>query len=329
MFATTPSTPAANVDAVPDETGRADAVTGRAAFFLGRGHRATARAVFTSCAPGTPPDPFTLACLPVGRRLLEAATAEDFGNALAELADAWTTAGYGYANLRDGGPLEPDPLTAPPPDGTPFEDCGGYEDCGECEVHRVPKPTRWAWYSYAFDGDRVLCFLPRIYHDTIHGGYWNTVHLAPGLPPRVELTPAGRTYGESYPATAALDLPALAVWIMAELTTLGRRDDSAIWSHIRYAAVVNTTLNEIRLLLFGLADQGPDESGNWSDHSRAFQELNATIQAHNWTNQIVSGDCRFGYFDHPVSAYDLPASRTRQRPPGTVTVVTDPRPFWP
>ncbi|VVJ22704.1 Uncharacterised protein [Amycolatopsis camponoti] len=39
MFATTHATPPANVDSVPDKTGRADAVTGRAAFFLGRGHR--------------------------------------------------------------------------------------------------------------------------------------------------------------------------------------------------------------------------------------------------------------------------------------------------
>jgi hypothetical protein len=107
MLATTPATPAANVDTVPDETGRADAITGRAAFFLGRGHRAIARAVLTSCAPGAPPDPFTLARLPVGRRLLEATTAEDFGNALAPLAGVWTVAGYGYANLHDGGPLDP------------------------------------------------------------------------------------------------------------------------------------------------------------------------------------------------------------------------------
>jgi hypothetical protein len=116
---------------------------------------------------------------------------------------------------------------------------------------------------------------------------------------------------------------------MAELTTLGRRDDSAIWPHVRYAAIVNTTLAEIRLLLFGIADKGPDESGNWPDHSRAFQELNATIQAHNWTNQVVFGDRRFGYFDHPVSAYDPPDSRGLKWPPGTVTVVTDSRPSWP
>ncbi|WP_439381559.1 hypothetical protein [Amycolatopsis lexingtonensis] len=183
MLASTPAMPATN-PVLSDETVGTEAITGRAGFFRGMGPGATARAVLTSTAPSAPPDPFTLATLPVGRRLLSATTPDEFDNALADLATAWTSSGYGHARHRDDGPLDPDPLGVPPREGLPEEDCLGMDDCGECEVHREPEPTRWAWYRYAFDDGEVLCFLPRTYHTTVHADAWNTVRLSAESPPR-------------------------------------------------------------------------------------------------------------------------------------------------
>ncbi|MFJ7218935.1 hypothetical protein [Amycolatopsis sp. NPDC098790] len=321
MLVNAPAVPASN-PVLRDETVGSEAITGRAGFFRGRGPGATARAVFTSAAPSPPPDPFTLATLPVGKRLLGATTAEAFDSALVELATAWTSAGYGDAKVRDDGPLDPDPLGVPPRDGLPEEDCLGMDDCGECEAHREPEPTRWAWYRYAFDEGQVLCFLPRAYHATIHADAWNTIHLPAEVPSHIELTPTGRTYGEAYLATAALDLPAVAVWIMAELTTLGRSAYSPIWPHVRYGAVVNTTLNEIKLCLYGLEADEPAVS------RRAFREIEAVARAHNWSNRIVGDDRRFQLFNHVVPKDAVIEYRRQGRAPGTVTVVTDDHPFW-
>src|SRR5437764_3236455 len=198
---TTPTVPAVDLDR--DRSGHAG-------FFTGRGDASTAYGFVTAYTPDPPPDPATVALLPVGRRLLSATTERDFHDALGAFVAGWRAGGFGDATSDH---------TDPPP------------ALGTCASEDGDHSGHWSGPAYTFDGRQVL------YRPSAHGrprrprqAQWHNVPLT-GAPdtPRVELTPASRRYGESYVDTRALDLPALAVWLMAELAALGRDRASVVW----------------------------------------------------------------------------------------------------
>jgi hypothetical protein len=274
--------------------------SGMAAFFTGRGDTSTPHGLITAHTPNPAPDPATIAALPVGRRLLTATTAEDFHTALAAFATAWRAAGFGDATTDH---TEPPPAlgTCAPPDG---------DNSG-----RFPGPV------YAFDGDRVLYYQPDRSHPTPNRGRWHILTLTTtDEGTAVDLAPATRRHGESYLDTEALDLPQLAVWLMADLTHLARDTTSAVPPQSRFAVAVNTARAEIRLYHYGLTD-ADDGRGAWA-------AVAAAAAAHNWTNPHDNGDRRFTLLPHTPGDYEIPELRERGRGPGTVTVLADPHAFW-
>ncbi|MEC3979918.1 hypothetical protein [Amycolatopsis sp. H20-H5] len=115
---------------------------------------------------------------------------------------------------------------------------------------------------------------------------------------------------------------------MAELTRLGRVDGSAVWPQVRYAAAVNSTLDHIRLYLYGL-DDAPDTRHTPTERDRdAFDEITTVATAHNWTNPHNPADHRFRLHTHVVTPGQVSDLHELGRTPATVTVVADPNPFW-
>ncbi|WP_439381558.1 hypothetical protein [Amycolatopsis lexingtonensis] len=108
---------------------------------------------------------------------------------------------------------------------------------------------------------------------------------------------------------------------MAELTNLGRSADFPIESHVRYGAVVNTTLGEIHLCLYGV------DPGEAAESRRAFREIEAVARAHNWSNRTVVGDWRFTFAASIVPDDRVIEYRRRGRTPSSVTVVIGDKPF--
>ncbi|GAA1937861.1 hypothetical protein [Amycolatopsis minnesotensis] len=297
---TTPTVPAVDFDR--DRSGYAG-------FFTGRGDTSTAHGLAVAYTPDPPPEPATLALLPVGRRLLSATTEHDYLDALGAFVTGWRAAGCGDATSDHADP-PPALGTCPPADG----DHGGH----------------WSGAAYTFDNGEVL-YYPAVHERPYRPGrgQWHTITLT-GAPaaPRVDLTPASRRYGKSYLDTWALDLPALAAWLMAELTALGRNVTSAVWPDVRYAAVANTARDEIKLYLYGLDDTPGTRRPPGDADRRAFDEITALAAAHGWSNPHDDTDRRFGLLTHVGTAYDGPDLRAQGRGPGTITVIDDPNPLW-
>lgn len=273
--------------------------SGRAGIFTGRGVASRPLGMLISYAPAPPPDPATLVALPVGRRFLTATSTASFHDALSDLATAWRAAGFGDAT---DGPV--DLGTCPAADNTPT---GDFTD-----------------HSYTFDTGQVL------YYARIPGTFdvqWHTVAITDFADgdSTVALTPAARAYGDRYPDTAALDLPQLAVWLLAELTHHTQAMAIPGWMRARFAAAVNTARNEIHLYVHGIDDHhcAPTE-----DDRAALAELVASTQAHNWTNPHDLGDRRFHLYTRVVTEHDAATLGARGRLPGTVSVVDDHDAFW-
>ena len=297
---TTPTVPAVDLDR--DRSGHAG-------FFTGRGDASTAYGFVTAYTPDPPPDPATVALLPVGRRLLSATTERDFHDALGAFVAGWRAGGFGDATSDH---TDPPPAlgTCAPADG----DHGGH----------------WSGPAYTFADGQVLYYPSALGRPRRPGGgQWHGITLA-GTPeaPRVELTPASRRYSESYVDTRALGLSALAVWLMAELTALGRDPASAVWPDVRFAAVANPARDEIKLYLYGLDDTPGSRRPAEGTDRRAFGEITALAAGHGWTNPHDDTDRRYGLLTHVVSGYDGPDLRAQGRGPGTITVIDDPSPLW-
>jgi hypothetical protein len=274
--------------------------SGMAAFFTGRGDTSTPHGLITAHTPNLPPDPATIAALPIGRQLLTATTAEDFHTALAAFADVWRAAGFGDATTDH---TDPPPAlgTCPPPDG----------DC----LRRFTHP------AYAFDGDQVL-YCQRGWPRWVpNRATWYALTVTTtDEGTAVDLVPATRRHGESYLDTEALDLPQLAVWLMADLTRLARDTTSVIPPQSRFAVAVNTARAEIRLYHYGLTR---------ADDGRAVWEaVSAATAFHNWTNPHDNADRRFTVLPDTPRDDQIPELRERGRGPGTVTVLAEPHTFW-
>ncbi|SFB53251.1 hypothetical protein SAMN05216266_1173 [Amycolatopsis marina] len=270
----------------------------RAGLFLGRGDTSTPIGLLSTYPDTPPPDPATVATLPIGRQLLTATTERDYRAAFVAFAAAWRAGGFGDSHCDHTDPL-PDPGTCPPPYGD--------------------NTDHWARTAYTFDDGQVLYYRP--HPDRRRGGQWHTITLTDSGASAVELTPASRRYGESYRDTAGLDLANLAAWIMGTLT-------GAAMAGVRYAAAVNPARAEIKLYLYGL-DDTPGDGDDRATRVRAALDHVTTVTAHhNWTNPHDDCDHRFRLLPHIVSEHDGPDLRTHGRGPGTVTVVTDPAPFW-
>lgn len=125
--------------------------------------------------------------------------------------------------------------------------------------------------------------------------------------------PDTRHYGGLYRLAAALDLPQLAVWLMAELTALGERT----WT---YAATVHLHLARIRLYVYGLADTVEHRPLTRDDRA-------ALANNHNWTNPHHAADRRFHLDTHVVIRPDVPTLHAHGPRPGTVTVTDAPDPI--
>ncbi|MEV0068835.1 hypothetical protein [Amycolatopsis sp. NPDC050768] len=281
----------------------------RAGFFNGRGPTASAvRAVIAAEGFNPPPDPSTLVVLPAGRRMLEASTVEEFNEAVDTLVPVWAAAGLGGAPEH----ADPDALRA-------LTDVAPRGD-DRCDL-------RLHWHGYTFDEGRVLYHAPDRYGVT-NGGLWHIVTLSAERRPRVSLSPVDRVYGSLYADTAALDLQALAVWIVNDATRLSRTPTSAVWAQARYAAVANTARDEICLYIYNL-DNEADNSPNPAPRDlQAYEEILAAAAALDWTNPHDRDDRRFRLLPRVV-APDLVADLLLEgRGPGTVTTVAETHAFW-
>lgn len=139
---------------------------------------------------------------------------------------------------------------------------------------------------------------------------------------------ASRQYDDSYLDTRALDLPQLAVWIMAELVARAADPDYGIAPELRYAALVNPTRRELRLTVFGITDdQREDDPGTTTPQVMRFLST-PIVHAHNWTNPADDRGYRFIYTVAVPDERDQRRERRRRRGPGTVTVIGTDDPSW-
>lgn len=147
--------------------------------------------------------------------------------------------------------------------------------------------------------------------------------------PRAAVAPARRRYGASYPDTADLDLPQLAVWIMSELVACAHDPDTGLSPHVRYAAKVNPRCAAIRFTVFGLRDDERFEFPDAPAEQVIAHHAEPIIHAHNWSTPGACSDHRFTYDLRAPEEYVQQAERDRGRGPGTVTVLdTDDAGWW-
>ncbi|WP_116051514.1 hypothetical protein [Amycolatopsis palatopharyngis] len=92
------------------------AQSARVGLFLGRGDTSTPIGQLSTYPDTPPPDPVTVATLPIGRQLLTATTEHDYRAALVAFAAAWCAGGFGDTHCDHTDP-PPDPGTCPPADG--------------------------------------------------------------------------------------------------------------------------------------------------------------------------------------------------------------------
>lgn len=280
-----------------------------AEIYSGRATRSILRGFLGYGPPDVVPDPVTIAALPVGRRFLTATTEPDFHAALDGLAEAWRAGGFGPAGSGYDEPL-------------PTLDARRHE-----HHHRTYRDVRSA---YAFDDGRVF-YQPQA-RPGGHDGetYWYTLTLTRGLGGEagVAVIPESRVYGESYPDTAALTLPQVAVWLLADLTRRAASDTSPIWPQVRFAVVVNTACDQIRLYLYGIDDTPGQRRVPTDTDFAALDDIQTVARAVGWTNPDDDPDRRFTLDTHVVADYEHPVLRQEGRTPGTVTVINDTDPFW-
>ncbi len=123
-------------------------------------------------------------------------------------------------------------------------------------------------------------------------------------------------FGERYGDTAALELPQLAVWLTAEVTSLLRAHPDPVWRAVRCATVARPASREIQLNLYGLSE--PAE--RWEpdvDDQRVLDDIWELADHHNWNR---GHEHRFILVMHVVTDHSAPALLARGEAPGTITV---------
>ncbi|GAB3000830.1 MULTISPECIES: hypothetical protein [Amycolatopsis] len=128
--------------------------------------------------------------------------------------------------------------------------------------------------------------------------------------------PTGTVFGERYDDTAALELPQLAIWLTAEVTTLLRAHSDPAWRAVRCATVARPASRGIQLNLYGLSE--PAE--RWEpdiDDQRVLDDLRRLADHHNWHR---GHEHRFILILHVVADHSAPTLLARGEAPGTITV---------
>lgn len=248
-------------------------IMGRALFFLGRGRDARLLGSLYRSTPAEHtnaiPTPQALAALPIGCTMLTASDPDTYATAAADLITGWHTGGFGAAYTADEEQLPSD--TCPDPDGVPTATA----------VTKAPATPSYQ-VAYAYDAGQVWWW---------HEDSWHTITVTtPTHPdtdgagrPTVAVAPAMRRYGASYPDTADLDLPQLAVWIMSELVACAHDPDTGLSPHVRYAAKVNPRCATIRFTAFGLRDDQRFEFPDAPAEQVIAHHAEPIIHAHNWS----------------------------------------------
>jgi hypothetical protein len=291
---------------------------GRAVFFAGRGPLAfpVISLHHNTSQHDDDPTPALLAALPVGRLTLTAATIEDYLDRTGDLLTAWHAAGFRHGRRYEPYNKHDDSTEAIP-------ECPGYDGAFVLDNGLLLDSElidRDFDVAYAFSDGRVWWW---------RAGVWHTITLTDSPADGVRVEPASRQHGESYLDTATLDLPELAVWIMAELVASAADPDYGLAPELRYAALVNPTRRELRLTVFGVTDDQREESSGTT--TRQVMRLFTTpiVHAHNWSNPDDHRDYRFIYTVAAPGEHGQRQERRRRRGPGTVTVIrTDTVNWW-
>jgi hypothetical protein len=115
---------------------------------------------------------------------------------------------------------------------------------------------------------------------------------------------------------------------MAGLIAYAADPDCGLAPELRYGALVNPIRRELRLIVFGMAEDQREE--NPESTSGLVMRLLASpvVHAHNWTNPADYRDDRFIYTVTAPDRRHQRRERARRRGPGTVTVIDIDDPSW-
>lgn len=305
---------------------------GRAVFFAGRGPLAfPVISLNHDTSHDDGPTPALLATLPIGRLALTASTIEDYLERAGDLLAGWQAAGF-----RHGRWYEPDRPYNKHDHVEAIPECPGHDGAfmldysGTVDSDLIDRDFDLA---YAFSDGRVWCWRAGVWHTITIGDYAShdlvTMKATMDLPvDGVRVSPASRQHGESYLDTWMLDLPQLAVWIMAELIAAAADPDHGLAPELRYAALVNPTRRELRLTVFGVTDDQREEDPGTTTGQVMRVLTTPIVHAHNWANPADSRDYRFIYTVTAPDERDQRRERRRRRGPGTVTVIRTDNPTW-
>ncbi|QWF81035.1 hypothetical protein [Amycolatopsis sp. CA-230715] len=128
--------------------------------------------------------------------------------------------------------------------------------------------------------------------------------------------PLGIVVGERYADTAELELPQLAVWLTAEVTSFLRAHPDPVWRAVRCATVARPASRKIQLNLYGLSERSEQWESTREDQ-RVLADIWILIDHHNWHG----GDerHRFILVIHVVTAHSAPTLLACGERPGTIT----------
>jgi hypothetical protein len=273
--------------------------------------------------------PALLAALPIGRLVLTASTIEDYLGRTGDLLAAWQAARFHHGRRYDPYNKDDDTTEAIP-------ECPGHDgtfvnaDSDTVDSDLIDRDFDLA---YAFSDGRVWWWRAGGWHTitvTDNAGHdLATMTAAVDCPVGgVRVSPASRQYGESYLATQTLDLPQLAVWIMAELVAYTADPDYGLAPQFRYGALVNPTRRELRITVFGMTDDQRGKTPECTPGPVMRLLASPIVHAHNWTNPADYRDYRFTHTVTIADERDQRRERARHRGPGTVTVIGTDDPSW-
>jgi hypothetical protein len=164
-----------------------------------------------------------------------------------------------------------------------------------CIRHSTAAPTTSTNIDAVWSGRSCTCTSPRLATTaSVLGGVAGAV-LARALRQHM----AGTVFGARYDDTAGFDLPQLAVWLTAEVTSLLRAHPDPGWRRVRYATVARPTPREIRVNLHGVG--ASDECGRRQasdEDQRVLDDIWQLAELHNWHSR---DEHRFGLILHVVT----------------------------
>lgn len=136
-----------------------------------------------------------------------------------------------------------------------------------------------------------------------------------------------RHHGTSYSDTAELNLPELALWLLAELTVRGEDPHTGLPQQARYGALVNPRQRALFLHVFGLDIAA---GCKWINVERGLaHHIEPILDAHNWHDPDRPTNRRFHFCGLSLIAPDLEVVLRRDgRGPATVTVIDSPLEDW-